>query len=70
MKLIIEIDGESAINLFAAGPNDLRTHFIPNGLLIHEQDIRRVEFREVSDDDPFETTVHADNYHRDHRGGD
>lgn len=67
-KLVITIDGESAKDLFAVGPNDLRDYFLPDTLNVDSNDIARISFHE---DVPLmerlsnETSIHSDNYYRD-----
>ncbi len=67
MRCTIVIDGESAEDLFAVGPVDLRTHFLPKDLHVNEKDIVRVTFAEGSMIDGT-GTVHKDNYVRDEDG--
>ena len=66
-ELIIKIDGESAKELFAVGPNDLRDYFLPEYLSIDPNDIARITFHE--DVPPMDTlfkpiSAHVDNYYR------
>lgn len=67
-NLTITIDGESAKELFAVGPNDLKDYFLPEYLNINPNDIARISFLE--DVPPTESifkqrSVHVDNYYRD-----
>lgn len=72
-KLIIVIDGESANSLFACGPQDLKEYFLPNGLKVTPDDIRKITFEEdLSPEELSEVIfrgrsykVHSDNYYRD-----
>lgn len=67
-KLTITIDGESAKDLFAVGPNDLKDYFLPEYLNIDPDDVVKVTFHE---DVPVmealfkPTSIHSDNYYRD-----
>lgn len=40
----IVIDGESAEELFAVGPNDLREYFLPKLLNVKSKDIKKIQF--------------------------
>lgn len=52
MKLIIIIEGESAKELFAVGPNDLKEWFLPNECLrIKSEDVKSIYFEEVVERD-------------------
>lgn len=66
MKLIIIIEGESAKDLFAVGPNDLRDHFLPNDLGVRKEDIKSIRFEEVVERDeygfPAKTLVNKENF--------
>ena len=67
-RLVITIDGDSAKELFAVGPNDLREYFLPEYLNIAPEDIARISFHE--DIPPMEslfkpTSIHKDNFYRD-----
>jgi hypothetical protein len=78
MKLTIIIDGESARNLFAVGPNDLKNYFLPEFLQVDSNDVKTIYFQEDLTPEEFgETiglgkdlkeirgrTVHKDNYSR------
>lgn len=66
-KLTITIDGESAKELFAVGPNDLVQYFLPEYLNVDPDDVVKVVFHE--DVPPMErlfneTSIHVDNYYR------
>lgn len=67
MTLHIVIDGESAEELFAVGPNDLRTHFLKK-IGVKQGDVKQISFKQIAerDEDNFPTkwTVHKDNYSR------
>ena len=67
-KLVIKIDGESAKELFAVGPNDLKDYFLPKHLGVAPNDIVKITFHE--DVPPVDilfkpTSIHKDNYYRD-----
>ena len=67
-NLIIKIDGESAKELFAVGPSDLRDYFLPEYLSVDSNDIAVIAFHE--DVPPMDrlfkpTSIHVDNYYRD-----
>ena len=67
-KLTIIIDGESAKELFAVGPNDLKDYFLPEYLNVDPNDIAKITFHE--DVPPMDIlfkpkSIHADNYYRD-----
>ncbi len=47
MKLVIVIEGESAKDLFAVGPKDLKEYFIPEGLPVKSEDITHCNFTEL-----------------------
>lgn len=72
-RLVIEIDGESAEELFPVGPKDLKEYFLPEMLNVREEDIKRIHFSEDLTSDEFGDAlmgkrprhVHADNYARD-----
>jgi hypothetical protein len=64
----IVIDGESAKQLMAAGPNDLVDHFIPEGLMVDKKDIKTCSFNKPPtaqdiDNGNFGTSL-KDNYSR------
>lgn len=64
MECLIRIDGESARELFAAGPNDIRTFFLPEKLGVKEEDIAQITFEEPVKSEPYRYIVHKDNYYR------
>lgn len=72
-KLTIVIDGESADDLMAAGPNDLVDYFLPEGLRVKKKDIKVVAFNEDASIEEFGDALigkrplhrHKDNYYRD-----
>ena len=71
-KLTITIDGESAKDLFAVGPDDLVQYFLPEHLNVNPNDVVKVVFHE--DIPPMErlfneTSIHADNYYRTKKEG-
>lgn len=71
-KLVIEIDGESADNLFPVGPKDLKEYFLPEFLNVKEEDIVKIHFIEDVTPEEFKEWVqgkrdramHGDNYAR------
>lgn len=74
MQLTIKIDGDTAKELFAVGPNDLLNYFMPNIWGIDQKDVVSIYFSDwkdridgkVTDDlDEGDYIVHSDNYHRD-----
>ncbi|AXJ12535.1 hypothetical protein [Streptococcus pluranimalium] len=72
MQVTIKIDGASADELFAVGPNDLLNYFLPEALGVKKEDVVSIymsdgkEKAEESKDFVFVEgyTVHKDNYHR------
>lgn len=71
MKLCIVIDGKSADELFAVGPNDLREYFLPEYLHVDPKDVKSIHFEEVhegEDGRPWPISgsckVHKDNFSR------
>lgn len=68
MKLVIVIDGESADHLFAVGPVDLRDYFLPKGMNVKTEDIKRITFEQVTERTeggwPYRVTTHKENYQR------
>jgi hypothetical protein len=63
MALIIIIDGESEKGMFAAGPTDIRNHFLPK-IGVRPKDVQSITFSEPDPDYPDKTWVHPDNYTR------
>ena len=52
MKLIIVIEGESAKELFAVGPKDMKEWFLPNECLrVKSEDVKHIRFEEVQERD-------------------
>jgi hypothetical protein len=77
MKCVIVIDGESANELFAVGPKDLRDHFLPNDLHVQSADVVKIHFEELKRDEkiinsseailsskPYSICNHPDNFER------
>ena len=70
MKLVMVIDGQSAEDLFAVGPTDLREHFLKEYLHIDPYDVAKCVFEEVDAKArisglPYDVITHKDNYNRD-----
>ena len=71
MKLVMEIDGPSAEDLFLVGPIDLKEHFLKEHLHVDPRDVKKCFFEEV--DDPiaritgktYNVITHKDNFDRD-----
>lgn len=72
-KVTIVIDGESAHNLFAVGPTDLKDFFLPEHLGVNPDDVRSIHMNEDLNEDELgdvlfgrrQSFQHKDNYHRD-----
>jgi hypothetical protein len=72
MILVIVIDGKSADDLFAAGPIDLKDHFLPKFLGIKSKDVKKCWFEELTDEEfqkkikgeKYTYTTHKDNFIR------
>ena len=68
MKLHLVIDGASADELFAVGPNDLREYFLPEKLGVNADDVVSIRFSKVTERTeygmPSHSIVHKDNYLR------
>lgn len=69
MKLFIVITGDSAEELFAVGPNDLKDYFLPKGLNVKPEDVAKIHFEQVTERKPghllaSKYIVHKDNYSR------
>ena len=67
MDLIIIIGGESAKELFAVGPKDLKEWFLPNECLrVKSEDVKSIVFKEVVERDvhglPTKTIVNKENF--------
>ncbi len=70
-KLCIEVDGDSAKDLFAVGVNELK-YFLEEKFNVAPQDIKSVQFHEVMTEDEIEEYIqgkrlryfHRDNYSR------
>lgn len=66
MRLCIMIEGESAENLFAVGPNDIKSYFLPKGLKVKPSDVKQITFRQVAETDangvPTHWKVHQENF--------
>jgi hypothetical protein len=69
MTLRITIDGDSADELFAVGPIDLRDHFLPKELNVKSSDVKSITFSQVTECDedgwPTKRMEHRDNFRRD-----
>lgn len=69
MKLVIVIDGDSADELFAVGPVDLRDYFLPEKLQVKSEDVKEIRFQKVVERDsmgfPSKYIKHVDNFRRD-----
>jgi len=69
MKLLIVIEGESADELFAVGPKDLKEHFLPKYLKVKSSDVEKCWFEELTDEEyqkkikgeKYTAVKHADN---------
>lgn len=68
MRLCIVIQGVSAEELFAVGPNDLRDYFLPEHLDVNPADVQQVSFRQTIETDssglPARERVHLDNFYK------
>jgi len=77
MKVVIVIDGDSAADLFAVGPKDLREHFMPKQWGVDPKDVKKIHFEELKRDGkiisthdalmkkgPYTRINHKDNYER------
>ena len=80
MKLVLVIDGQSANDLFAVGPKDIREYFGPEEWGIRTKDIAKCHFEELQDIDgniittrdtfgrlsggKYKVITHPDNYER------
>lgn len=72
-KLVIEIDGDSASDLFAVGPTDLLEFFLPEKLGVNPKDVKSITFKEDLTVDEYgeylmserTRSCHTDNYYRD-----
>jgi len=64
MVLHITISGESAEELFAVGPEDLKNYFLKEYLNVDPDDIKHISFNKRKEaDNPFGVvTVHKDNF--------
>ena len=67
MKLIIVIEGESAKELFAVGPKDMKEWFLPNECLhVKSEDVKSIRFEEVIERDglglPTKTLTNKENF--------
>lgn len=67
MKLIIIIEGESAKELFAVGPKDMKEWFLPNECLhVKSEDVKSIRFVEVIKRDEFgfptKTLINKENF--------
>lgn len=71
--MVIEIDGESANDLFAVGPTDLLEFFLPEKLGVNPKDVKSISFKEDLTVDEYgeylirerNRSGHKDNYYRD-----
>lgn len=63
MKLYLIIEGESAENLFAVGPNDLLNYFLPEKFNVKSNDVVQIRF-ECPSDEEGKIIVHKDNYYK------
>lgn len=72
-KLTIVIDGVSADDLFAVGPNDLKNYFLPEMLNVNPEDIKQISFTSDLTGDEFAQVMigerqrygHVNNFYRD-----
>lgn len=68
MELNIVIDGDSADELFAVGPIDLRDFFLPEKLGVKSSDVKSINFHKIIERDengnPSKYTVYKDNFLR------
>lgn len=60
LEIVIEVD-EDDTDLFAVGPNDLKSDFIPQWTNVKEEDVKKCVLYLV-DEDGIYTHRHKDNY--------
>jgi hypothetical protein len=61
MKLVIVIKGDSADELFAVGPKDIKNHFLPKYLGVKSKDVKKCWFEEITEKE-FEKKISGEKY--------